>query len=473
LQNYNHKYLVNFQIIFTYFQICLNVEAESNKLQHQTLGIQQIFNSHTAENIDSLLCGIFKVFKLKKEQVICTTTDGGTNVVKAMCDSFGPERHIRCMCHNLNIFVRKSINIFELLVNAIKKIKVIVKFFKLSSKSMDELKRFQTDAEEKRVLVLIQSVETRWNSEFICARRFLRLKSYVKRVLQKRVEECRSREQQEKIPSVPSEEEFTILEDFVQMFEPFLTATEILSGDLYITSSLVIPVMRSSFLQLMEIEAQAAEGQKMKTYLVQEIKKICDDLEENPIFAKATLLDPRLKREAFQSPSACSKAVDSLLSDLNNSSTSLNKSLSQSDQQIVGPSVVNHVESATDKLQKKMAKFLSSKSHPPVPEPSASSVHQRELKNYLDEPIQKAVTDPLNYWQARDFVYPNLKKLAFEHLPIMSSSTPSERIVSAINCVATDKRSSLLSKNIKALVFLRAAGPETWNSILVLLLTMR
>lgn len=402
------------------------------------------------------------MFNIKKEQIVCATTDGGANVVKAMCDCFGPERHQRCMCHFINIFVRKAIALFSMLVRCMKLLKLMVKFVKLSSKSMDELKSLQIEAKECQVLVLMQSVETRWNSEFLSARRFLRLQKYVQKVLQKRRDECRSTEMRDKIPVFPNEDEIQLLTDFVTLFEPFLVATEILSGDHYVTSSLVIPVMFSTVKDIREREAQHPEGKKMQAYLIEELEKVCNDVENNLIFAKSTLLDPRLKKDSFQSPAACSKAVARLQLEMKNLEPSAGNTRSAEG----GTSLVSKNVPAANDLFAKMENyvFIAKQKTTVVVAPNE---FDKELREYLQESSQEASSNPIKYWVDRKFVYPRLYNIAVDHLCIMASSTPSERIVSSINCVATNKRSSLLSNNIDALVFLRSAGPETWNSIWV------
>lgn len=73
-----------------------------------------------------------------------------------------------------------------------------------------------------------RSVKTRWNSELICAKSFLPLRSFV--------EEATRRDGYTG-PRALSPEEVAIVEDFVLLMDPVNEMTEILSGEYYSTSS--------------------------------------------------------------------------------------------------------------------------------------------------------------------------------------------------------------------------------------------
>jgi len=61
--------------------------------------------------------------------------------------------------------------------------------------------------------------------------------------------------------------------------------------------------------------------------------------------------------------------------------------------------------------------------------------------------------NPIKYWQSCKTFSPVLTEIALKYCTMMGSSVASERIVSAINNVVTDKRSRLTSCHIDEAIF--------------------
>lgn len=77
-----------------------------------------------------------------------------------------------------------------------------------------------------------------------------------------------------------------------------------------------------------------------------------------------------------------------------------------------------------------------------------------ELKLYFKSAVLPLSEDPIRYWHNYKTVSPALAEVALKYCTIMGSSVTSERVVSAINNVVTDKRSRLTNRHIKQAVFL-------------------
>ena len=129
-----------------------------------------------------------------------------------------PER-ISCFAHTLQLSIKDSINASQQATKAIAKVAKIVNHIKKSTKSTEML-------ESLFHKMLVSKNETRWNSQLKMVRRAIELDT--NEVIAKRELHL-------------SNHEKSILQEFVDIFEPFEDATDILQGENYVSICLVIP----------------------------------------------------------------------------------------------------------------------------------------------------------------------------------------------------------------------------------------
>lgn len=122
--------------------------------------------SHTSENIRLELRTILQEWDLYKK-VVLVVTDNASNMVKAITDEFGSDKHLGCFAHTINLIASK-ITDDDSVLPVIQKVKQLVTFFKSSVKAADLLRKATP-------LKLIQAVPTRWNSTFYMLERFILL----------------------------------------------------------------------------------------------------------------------------------------------------------------------------------------------------------------------------------------------------------------------------------------------------------
>lgn len=72
----------------------------------------------TGTNIALRIEAILNTFKLKKEQIVGATTDGGANIVLAMNIVFGAGINTKCILHYFHNMVKRLIDLFVTLKEA-------------------------------------------------------------------------------------------------------------------------------------------------------------------------------------------------------------------------------------------------------------------------------------------------------------------------------------------------------------------
>lgn len=167
-----------------------------------------------------------------------------------------------------------------IVLHIIDKIKNIVTHFKQSVDAADQLRKAQQVATP---LKLIQSVPTRWNSCYYMIQRFLDLSDNINAILLKNT----------KSPEALSAIEFQICKELLDILNLLEQATKEISGETYVTSSKVIPVINCLKHKIAEFGAVTSDLQNVKKITLAELQKRFGSIEENEILACATILDPR------------------------------------------------------------------------------------------------------------------------------------------------------------------------------------
>ncbi|XP_017480577.1 PREDICTED: zinc finger BED domain-containing protein 4-like [Rhagoletis zephyria] len=252
-------------------------------------GLKELTPHHTARNICLDLKEIFDHWNIEPRIVTSVTTDNGANIVAAVKDLF-PSRsnsiHVSCYAHNINLVVSKGLGAVKELVAIIEKVKLIVAFFKHSNVAQDQLRQEQEKDGRKdgTFLYLIQEVSTRWNSTLHCLQIFKELSGYVEKTLANFVSK--------KAPSMITSSELAIIGECIALLLPLENATNDISGDSYVSASLVIPFTHCLQLSLTKICATYTETIQLKDVLLQQESSVCF---EDIILSINTV--PRLKSQ--------------------------------------------------------------------------------------------------------------------------------------------------------------------------------
>jgi len=237
--------------------------------------------------IQKYLKEIFQMFGIVESKLKKFTSDAGANVVKALNEMKMDNEH--CSNHILHLCVMDVLNIIAPLRV---KVKTIVKLFKQSNVAWSKLKILQTEDNKIHgfsdvIYKPIQEVVTRWNSTFQMLKRYILLCYDINVVL----------EEEDRWDLVVTDDEIEIIEYLINILEPLDELTKKFSGDAYVTSSLVIPLLKSAIIYIQRIVIP----EKLKT-IIEFKKELLSSLEErfsvtlsDQELAIATFLDPKYK----------------------------------------------------------------------------------------------------------------------------------------------------------------------------------
>ena len=103
---------------------------------------------------------------------------------------------------------------------------------------------------------------------------------------------------------ISTEEKETIMKSLNLLLQPFLQATEDISGDKYVSISMIIPLSR-----LLQRTCSKVPQSLLRQHLLSELQRRFALTESIYVMAVATLLDPRFKKLAFVDTSAMETAI--------------------------------------------------------------------------------------------------------------------------------------------------------------------
>ena len=234
--------------------------------------------------VEELEC-ILTEWNLPQCDIVAATTDNGTNIALAIemleCPRFP------CFSHTLQLAVEAALKLPEV-AKMIGRCKRLVPHFNHSSKSSYMLCQKQIALHHKH-LSLIQDVVTRWNSGYYM----------VERILQQQQPLCATLLELKKGDLMPTDKEFSTMEEFVEVMKPLVDITEALGAHKWVTISTVRQLLHKLLnTLLMPAPSNSRVVKAMK-------QKMQDNLSSRntgallDLLNKAAFLDPRFKSLPF------------------------------------------------------------------------------------------------------------------------------------------------------------------------------
>ncbi|XP_068083580.1 E3 SUMO-protein ligase ZBED1-like [Anabrus simplex] len=399
------------------------------KYHSAVLSTSRISVSHTAENIASVLNKILCQWDIKTK-----VTDNAPNMIKVChCDSLRL-KHLPCFAHTLNLVVQDALKQKEC-SSVFKKCKEIVTYVKQSNHASENLRKQQREM-NKPELKLKNEVPTRWNSALYMMKRLLEVHDPLIITL--------SNTTNAKAPHSLTADDVLILREVTKLLDPFEVATRKLSGE-YITVSIVIPIAFEVYNEVIKVEVNIETAKGMKKTLIEGVKLRLFPYEERTTCRLATLLDPRLEKEAFQSNENCKAAVTILQNELPSHVKNIHH---------CSESGLNETDAEDTKKREEDGSIQFSFMEDRLREKKRTRVVNTIilLRQYLERP--NASSDPLIYWKLTGEEFLLIQRCALKYLCAPATSVPAERLFSKAGLVISDRRCSITPKHVDMLLFL-------------------
>ena len=366
----------------SYISLTVHYLATDFSLQSHLLETKEFPDSHSGVNIAVEIEKSLQEWALPLDRLVAFTTDNCGNIVVAV-DELECTR-VPCFSHCLNLAVEKACSIPEI-SRVIARCRCLVSHFNHSSKAAYVLKQKQVDLHHQQQS-LIQDIATRWNSSYYM----------ISRIIEQQQPLCAALLELKKTDLLPSDEEFSSMEVYIEVMKPLVTITEAIGAQQWVTISTLRPLLHKLLkLHLIEKPDDKRLAKKLKSEMrINLSTRYSDDL--LLLLSKAAFLDPRLKTLPFLSSTEREELTKSIKQEaiqLTESVPAIEQSMSE------GP--------ATKKAkgENELFEIISDIMHPEPDELQLTvSLDQKssaEVSMYLSE--QDVTESPLLWWKANSF----------------------------------------------------------------------
>ncbi|CAF4960759.1 unnamed protein product, partial [Rotaria magnacalcarata] len=469
---------------------CHFIDQDIN-LQAYLIDFLRLKSFHTSENIQQMTDEVLERFNIKKK-VFRIVTDNASSMIKAYkfglsfdtenieideknqfitendltiedfeehfepddlqmvnmsSSDFGenedsPSVRLSCFAHTLQLCIRDGLKNVPYISKVLEKCQILGKCSNQSSKIADVLEELNKHISKMNI--------TRWNSEYMLMKSILSIGKNDLHSIVKLMDN----------PVTFLNNDLTILEEAVDVLEPFNEISIKCQSDTIVTVSIVVPALAHCITHLLEIRKKLSFCTKLVEQLhisidkrfsgiIHRLNLVNVEIYEpfnDPLYFMATVLDPSFK---FY-----------WLRDLNlpiNNENRLKQNIIQlivdeisQDSFLPSPKATTEaasVSSTTSKRNKKLfayneydEKFNDTMVFDPV----------TEIDTYLNDPIRTRFSD---YWSTSRLT--SLKKLVKRIFSVQASSAPVERVFSHAGLILSSRRTNMSEQLFKDLVFLK------------------
>lgn len=367
-----------------------------------------------------------------------TVTDN--NTIRNTLEDHG---HITMQCfgHTIDLIVSEAIKSQRMVQNLLSIARKICERVHRSAKAKEKLAELQR-THQLPENQLIQDVPSKWMTSFFMLERLVEQKQAIDEMSI----ECNFRE-------MISCDQWEVMLSVCNALKPFEVACREMSNRTA-TLGQVIPLIHilNRKIDLLFDETVGIDTmlRSLKEAMVSRMSATLHD----PRYAWATMLDPRYKTSLFTEEEA-ERCKQDLIRELDSSS-----STSGADKPLLpngcseAPASPNTSDSTKESLWSLMADIRQKIKHEEKPKSSELAVLE-----YLEEDILDQSCDPLDYWNLKKFLWPDLAKVAARYVGCPPSIVPAETLFStaSVNCALNQPRPML--ENMEGLLFLKVNLP--------------
>ncbi|XP_062511236.1 E3 SUMO-protein ligase ZBED1-like [Corticium candelabrum] len=410
------------------------------QLQHLVLENVELPDKHTAENLAASLEDILKQWELDSTKLSGATVDNAANIQKAVADIL-KWKCLGCFGHTINLCVKAGLKQQQIQV-ALARCSRLVKFFRKSTVAANLLTKKQA-ALESPVHKLVKDVETRWNSTY----------DMVQRIIEQQGPVCATLVELKRLDLLPKEEDFTLLEQLVNVLKPFRDVTIQVQGEQYVTISIIRPLLHhltENVLQLQETDSSVIKN--MKRNMVSNLGSRYQSLSISNLLDCACFLDPRFKSLPFMSEDNRKKLHTFVLEEAIDHYESLNSDTEPAASEEKNEDQLPLPKKHKSELGQLLGDMFTNLSQ--AKQVTSRDKAENVLQKYLDEPCLNIDENALKWWEQNSSRFPAISKIAQRLLCIPATSTPAERLFSTAGNIISSKRANLDPDNASMLCFL-------------------
>lgn len=273
------------------------------------LKVENADESHTAVNLAKSLSDCLSewtsVAQRENKMKIVIVTDNASNV-QAAVNKLPQCSHLNCFDHTLQLAINDAVKNCTEIQEMVLKAKTITTNFKHSSKNTTKLLALEEQMGLPK-LKLKQECPTRWNSRYDMLERLVAVKDPVSAMVAS----------MKNVPSLLASE-WEAAQEYVRIFKPLKILTAVMSASTYPTLSMVIPELNKLKHTLSFESMESACLPTVTEDLLASIDRRWPGYETKPVYAIATLVDPRYKDCGFHDESAVAYASNLVLTEMTN-----------------------------------------------------------------------------------------------------------------------------------------------------------
>ncbi|XP_067438029.1 zinc finger BED domain-containing protein 4 [Thunnus thynnus] len=367
-----------------------------------------------------------------------TVTDN--NTIRNTLEDHG---HVTMQCfgHTIDLIVSEAIKSQRMVQNLLSIARKICERVHRSAKAKEKLAELQR-VHQLPENQLIQDVPSKWRTSFFMLERLVEQK----KAIDEMSIECNFRE-------MISCDQWEVMLSVCNALKPFEVACREMNNRTA-TLGQVIPLIHilNRKIDLLFDETVGIDNmlKSLKEAMVSRMSATLHD----PQYTWATMLDPRYKTSLFTEEEA-ERCKQDLIQELDlSSSTSVAVKSPLPNGCNEAPLSSNTSHSNKDNLWSLMADIRQKIKHEEKPKSSELAVLE-----YLEEDILDQSCDPLDYWNLKKFLWPDLAKVAARYVGCPPSIVPAETLFStaSVNCALNQPRPLL--ENMEGLLFLKVNLP--------------
>lgn len=348
---------------------------------------------------------------------------------------------VQCFGHTMDLIVSEAIKSQRMVQNLLSIARKICERVYRSAKAKEKLAELQR-VHQLPENQLIQDVPSKWRTSFFMLERLVEQK----KAIDEMSIECNFRE-------IISCDQWEVMQSVCNALKPFEVACREMSNRTA-TLGQVIPLIHILNRKIDMLFDETMGIDNMLKSLKDAMENRMSSTLHDPKFTWATMLDPRYKTSLFTEEEA-EQCKQNLIQELEVSfSTSAETKPLLYNGCSESPVSSNNSPSNKDNLWSLMDDIRHKIKQEEKPKSSELAVLE-----YLEEDILDQSCDPLDYWNLKKVLWPELAKVAVRYVGCPPSIVPAETLFStaSVNCALNQPRPFL--ENMEGLLFLKVNLP--------------